>query len=144
MADSSFPARSSALAPSVGEFVLGLLGAAVVSIAVNALIALIAGKFVPAGVERTGLALAEYAPATVIGILLGTLGWYLVRRFAGNPRRVLRVLVPVVVALSWIPDLGILAAGAAVVNSLALMAMHLVVAAATVPVLSRVLPVGVK
>ncbi len=141
MADSSFPARSSALAPSTGEFVVGLLGAAAVSIAVNALIALIAGAFVPAGAQRTGLALGEYAPATVIGILLGTLGWYLVRRFARAPRRVLRVLVPIVVALSWIPDLGILAGGATVANSLALMAMHAVVAAVTVPVLSRVLPV---
>ncbi|WP_086663445.1 DUF6069 family protein [Lentzea kentuckyensis] len=144
MADSSFPARSSVLAPSAGEIVVGLLGAAVVSIAVNALIAFIAGRFVPAGVERTGLALGEYAPATVIGVLLGTLGWYLVRRMARAPRRVLRVLVPTVVVLSWIPDLGILAAGASVVNSLALIVMHTVVAAATVPVLSRVLPIGDK
>lgn len=144
MADSSFPARSSALAPSAGEIVIGLLGAAVVSIAINALIALAANNFIPDGVERTGLALGEYAPATVTGILLGTLGWYLVRRNSRAPRRVLRVLVPVVVVLSWIPDLGILAAGAAVANSLALIAMHTVVAAATVPVLSRVLPVGPK
>jgi hypothetical protein len=144
MADSSFPARSSTLAPSTGEIVVGLLGAAVVSIAVNALIALIAGNFIPAGAERTGLALGEYAPATVIGLLLGTLGWYLVRRFASAPRRVLRVLVPTVVVLSWIPDLGILAAGAAVANSLALMVMHAVVAAVAVPVLARVLPVGAK
>jgi hypothetical protein len=144
MADSSFPARSSTLAPTVGEIVVGLLGAAVVSIAVNALIALIAGNFIPAGADRTGLALGEYAPATVIGLLLGAVGWYLVRRFARAPRRVLRVLVPAVVALSWIPDLGILAAGATVANSLALMVMHTVVAAAAVPVLSRVLPVGAQ
>ena len=144
MADSSFPARSSALAPTAGEVVVGLLGAAVVSIAVNSLVALLAGMVIPADAERVGLALGEYAPATVIGILLGTLGWYLVRRFARAPRRVLRVLVPVVVALSWIPDLGILAAGATVANSLALIVMHTVVAAATVPVLMRVLPVGVK
>lgn len=144
MADSSFPARSSALAPTAGEAVVGLLGAAVVSIAVNSLIALLAGMVIPADAERTGLALGEYAPATVIGIVLGALGWYLVRRFARAPRRVLRVLVPVVVALSWIPDLGILAAGATVANSLALIVMHTVVAAATVPVLMRVLPVGVK
>jgi hypothetical protein len=144
MADTSLPTRSSALAPSVGEVVVGLLGAAVVSIAVNALIALLAGKIIPADVERKGLALAEYAPATVIGILLGTLGWYLVRRFAGDPRRVLRILVPVVVVLSWIPDLGILAGGASVVNSIALILMHVVVAAAAVPTLSRVLPLGAK
>ncbi|GLY50442.1 hypothetical protein Lesp01_40980 [Lentzea sp. NBRC 102530] len=121
---------------------VGLLGAAVASIVVNALIALVAGKFVPEGTERVGLAIAEYGPATVLGILLGTLGWYLVRRFAGNPRRVLRVLVPVVVVVSWIPDLGILAGGASPVNSLALILMHAVVAAATVPVLNRVLPLG--
>ncbi|MDX8050944.1 DUF6069 family protein [Lentzea sp. BCCO 10_0798] len=144
MADTSFPARSSVLAPSAGEVVVGLLGSAVVSIAVNALIALVAGKFIPAGTERMGLALAEYAPATVIGVLLGTLGWYLVRRSARDPRRVLRVLVPVVVVLSWIPDLGILAGGASVVNSVALIAMHTVVAATTVPVLARVLPLPVR
>ncbi|GHH44319.1 DUF6069 family protein [Lentzea cavernae] len=140
MADTSLPARSSVLAPSAAEVVVGLLGAAVVSIAVNALIALVAGKFIPEGTERMGLAIAEYAPATVIGIALGTLGWYLVRRFAGNPRKVLRVLVPVVVVVSWIPDLGILAGGASVVNSIALILMHAVVAGATVPTLSRVLP----
>ncbi|MET9631626.1 DUF6069 family protein [Lentzea sp. NPDC006480] len=132
--------RSAGLAPTAGEVVVGLLGAAVLSVAVNFLIAVVAGKFIPAGQERMGLALAEFAPASVIGILLGTLGWYLVRRSARDPRRVLRVLVPVVVVVSWIPDLGILAAGAGVVNSLALMAMHTVVAALTVPVLSRVLP----
>ncbi|MET9224387.1 DUF6069 family protein [Lentzea sp. NPDC003310] len=142
MADTSFPARSSVLAPSAGEVVVGLLGAAVVSIAVNALIALVAGRFVPEGTERMGLAFAEYAPATVLGILLGTLGWYLVRRFARDPRKVLRVLVPAVVVVSWIPDLGILAGGAAPVNSIALILMHTIVAAATVPVLSRVLPLG--
>src|ERR1041384_676901 len=92
MADTSLPARSSVLAPSAGEVVVGLLGAAVVSIAVNALIALVAGKITPADAERKGLALVEYAPATVIGILLGTLGWYLVRRLAADPRRVQRIL----------------------------------------------------
>ncbi|SDO40254.1 DUF6069 family protein [Lentzea jiangxiensis] len=142
MADTSLPARSSVLAPSTGEIVVSLLGAAVVSVAANALIAFVAGKFIPEGTERMGLALAEYAPATVIGILLGTLGWYLVRRFAVRPRRVLRSLVPAVVIASWIPDIGILAGGASIVNSLALVAMHVVVAAIAVPTLSRVLPLG--
>ena len=144
MADTSLPARSAGLAPTAGEVVVGLLGAAVISVVVNTVIALVARNLIPADVERMGLAVGEYAPATVIGIALGTLGWYLVRRFAANPRRVLRVLVPVVLVLSFIPDLGILAAGASVVNSLALIAMHIVVAAATVPVLSRILPLGAK
>lgn len=71
--------RSAGLAPTAGEVVVGLLGAAVLSVAVNFLIAVVAGKFIPAGQERMGLALAEFAPASVIGILLGTLGWYLVQ-----------------------------------------------------------------
>jgi hypothetical protein len=141
MADTSVPAHPAGLAPSAGKIAVGLLGAAAVSIVVNSLIALLAGRLIPADAPRTGLAPAEHAPAAVIGILLGTLGWYLVRRSARNPRRVLRILVPTVVVLSWIPDLGILAAGATAVNSLALMAMHTVVAAAAVPVLTRVLPV---
>ncbi len=144
MADTSLPTRSAGLTPTTGEVVVGLLGAAMISVAVNALIALLADRFIPADVQRVGLAVAEYAPATVIGIALGTLGWYLVRRFARNPRRVLRVVVPVVVVLSWIPDLGILAGGASVVNSLALIAMHIVVAAATVPVLSRIVPLDAR
>lgn len=142
MADAA--ARTGALAPTTAEVAVGLLGAAVISIVVNALIALVAGRFIPDGTVRMGLAVAEYAPATVIGIALGTLGWYLVRRFARDPRRVLRVLVPVVVVLSWLPDLGILAGGASLANSLALIAMHTVVAAATVPVLARVLPLEAR
>ncbi|SER46044.1 PEP-CTERM protein-sorting domain-containing protein [Lentzea xinjiangensis] len=144
MADTSLSTRPAGLEPTAAEIAVGLLGAAVASIAVNSLIALVAGKFIPAGVERMGLTLAEYAPATAIGIVLGALGWCLVRRFARDPRRVLRVLVLVVLALSCIPDLGILAGGAVVVNSLALIAMHLVIAAVTVPVLSRVLPLDAR
>ncbi len=89
---------------------------------------------------RKGLTLKEYAPLTVVGILLGTLAWYLVRRSARDPRAVLRVLVPAAVLVSLVPDFGILAAGVHLLNSLALVTMHLVVAAITVPVLVKVLP----
>ena len=60
MADSSFPARSSALAPTAGEVVVGLLGAAVVSIAVNSLIALLAGML-----TATAVLLHGGAPASL-------------------------------------------------------------------------------
>lgn len=140
MADTSVPARTSALAPSAAEVVVGLLGAVVVSIAVNALIALIADRFIPADARREGLALVEFGSATVVGVLLGTIGWYLIRRFTANPKKVLRVVVPVSVAVSIIPDLALMADGVTFVNSFALIHMHMVVAAATVLVLVRVLP----
>ncbi|MBP2328116.1 hypothetical protein JOF56_008501 [Kibdelosporangium banguiense] len=114
--------------------------AAVASIVLNTGIALLAGLVLPDGGVRMGLQPIEYAPLTVAGILLGTLGWYVIRRTARKPRAVLRVLVPLAVLLSFGPDLGILAAGASFVNSLALMAMHVIVAVITVPVLARVLP----
>jgi hypothetical protein len=118
---------------------LGLLAAAVVAVLGNALIALLVSSLAPGGVEK-GLLFPEYATLTVAGVLLGTAGWALVRRFARRPRAVLRVLVPVVLVLSLVPDLALLAGGTSVANVVGLMLMHVVVAAALVPVLARVLP----
>ena len=118
---------------------LGLLVAAVVAVLGNALIALLVSTLAPGGVEK-GLRFAEYATMTVVGVLIGTAGWTLVRRFAPRPRAVLRVLVPVVVVLSFGADLALLAGGTSVANVVGLMLMHVVVAAALGPVLARVLP----
>ena len=117
-----------------------LLAAAVVATFVNALIAL-AASAIETGGTAVGLQIVQFGPATVVGVLLGTAGWTLVRRFAARPRAVLRVLVPVVVVLTWGADLFLLATGAGVVNVLALVLMHVVVATATVLALGRVLPV---
>jgi hypothetical protein len=53
---------------------------------------------------------------------------------------VLRVLVPVVVVLTFGADLGLMAGGTTLLNAVGLMLMHVVVAAATVFALARVLP----
>jgi uncharacterized protein DUF6069 len=124
----------------IGRTAIGLTLAALASVALNFLIAALALAALPDEGFRKGLDLREYAPLTVAGILLGALAWQLVRRRARDPRAVLRILVPVAVVVSFVPDFGILAAGATLLNSLALVAMHLVVAAITVPVLARVLP----
>lgn len=120
--------------------VAGLLAAAVAAIAVNALIAA-AASAIGAGAVPVGLQIAQFGPASVVGVLLGTAGWTAVRRFAARPGAVLRVLVPVVVVLTFGADLVLLATGAGVVNVIALMLMHVVVATATVVALARVLPV---
>lgn len=51
------------------------------------------------------------------------------------------MLVPVVLVLTWIPDVAVLLGGATVVNAVALMLMHAVVATSAVVALRRVLPV---
>ncbi len=119
--------------------VVGLLAAAVVALVGNALIALVVSGLRPGGVEK-GLTFLEFGPLTVVGVLVGTAGWALVRRFARRPRAVLRVLVPVVVVLSFGADLGLMAGGTTLLNAVGLMLMHVVVAAALVPALARVLP----
>ena len=75
---------------------------------------------------------------TVVGLLIAVVVWELVRRRAGDPVAVMRRLVPIVVVLSWVPDvvLGVTRrAGASHVahttwgEVAALMVMHLFVAA---------------
>jgi hypothetical protein len=119
---------------------IGLVAAAVVAIALNTGVALGALALDPNG-TRMGLDLVAYAPLTVVGILAGTIGWAAIRRYAARARSVLRVVVPFVVLLTFIPDLTLLFTGVADgANTAALMVMHLVVAAVTVTAVSQVLP----
>src|SRR5436190_20298398 len=60
-----------------------------------------------------GLSPVSYLPATAIGLLLGTVGWFVIARRAPNA---LRVVVPAVLVLTWVPDLLLFAAGATAAN----------------------------
>jgi hypothetical protein len=124
---------------SAARVVVGLLAAAVVALIGNTLIALAVSALRPGGVVK-GLTFLEYGSLTVVGVLVGTAGWALVRRSARRPRAVLRWLVPVVVVLSFGADLGLIAAGTSPLNAVGLMLMHVVVAVTTVLALARVLP----
>jgi hypothetical protein len=122
---------------------LGVAAAVIVALIVNTAIAF-AVRSLDGYSVRTGVTPIEYAPLTVAGVLVGTAGWVAVRRFAARPRAVLRVLVPVVVALSFVPDVILLAVGNRPVNVAGLMVMHLFVALITVTTLVRILPLADK
>jgi hypothetical protein len=124
---------------SAAKVVVGLLAAAVVALIGNALIAMAVSALRPGGVVK-GLSFVEFGPLTVVGVLVGTAGWALVRRSSRRPRAVLRILVPAVVVLTFGADLGLMAGGTTLLNAVGLMLMHVVVAAALVPALARVLP----
>lgn len=110
--------------------------AVAVAVAVNSVVALIA--------VATG-ALANYGPLTfpaytlftTLGIVVGWVGWSLVRRRVRNPRRTLSMLVPIVTVASFIPDILLLAfrfiPGTTVSAVIGLMIMHVVVVAVAVP-----------
>ena len=93
------------------------------------------------------LHLSAYAPLTVFGVVLGAIGWAVVRRVAKNPAGLLRWLVPLLTVVSFAPDLSLLGGGTPGSGPLAvaaLMAMHVVVAAVSVAAYRRVLPLPVR
>ncbi len=108
---------------------LGL--AALAAAAANTVIALAASALDEGGIGM-GLSPASYLPATLAGLLLAALGWTLIARRAP---KALRVVVPAVLVLTWIPDALLLTAGATAANVAGLMLMHLVVATAVVTAL---------
>lgn len=110
--------------------------ALVAAAAVNTLLALGASSLDDGGIGM-GLNAGSYLPATVVGLLLGTAGWFLIARRAP---KALRVVVPVALAATWIPDLLLFTAGATVANVISLMLMHLTVATVVVLALRPTLP----
>ena len=121
-----------------------LVAAIAVAGLANSIIAFVA---ILAGASSTyaPLMLPVYLAFTVAGVLGGYLGWRIVRRVAARPARVLRVLVPVALVLSWVPDV-ILAItqfipGTTLTGAIGLALMHAVVVAVAVPVYARIAPV---
>jgi hypothetical protein len=102
--------------------------AAVAAFAVNTAIALVASALDDGGLG-VGLVPVVYLPMTLIGLLAGAAGWTLIARRAPHA---LRVVVPAVLVLTWIPDLVLLITGATVANVVGLMLMHLAVTTAVV------------
>ena len=133
---STVSARTVPPAASPARITLAVVLAAVVAAIVNTLIGLLVGV-----IEGTGYNPTTAITYSVIGVLVGFVGWVLIRRFAPRPAAVLRWVVPLVVVLSFIPDLYLLTFGMSVLLVVALMIMHVVVAAVAVPAFRRVLPV---
>ncbi|TQE17871.1 hypothetical protein Sipo8835_41510 [Streptomyces ipomoeae] len=138
----ALPSAPPAQRPRALIVVVGVLAAAVVALLGNAVVALLALAAGASG-KLDALHPPAYAPLTVIGTVLGAVGWAAVRHFSKQPPRVLRWLVPVVVVVSFVPDLGLLSGsvpGGGPLAAVSLMVMHVVVAAVAVPTYRRVLP----
>jgi hypothetical protein len=120
-----------------------LIAGAVVAVAANTIVsfaALAAGassQFLP-------LTIALYAPFTVLGFFAAYVGWRVVRGRAKHPAAVLRVLVPVLAILSFVPDTMLAIFGfipdSSITGVVGLVIMHLVVVGVAVPVFQRIAP----
>jgi hypothetical protein len=141
-------------APSTtGERVTARRRVPVLAVAVAVIIALAASTIVAVAALAAGadpgfapLHVAIYGPFVVVGVLAGYLGWRLVNRHSARPAATLRVLVPVLTVLSFLPDAVLLATGfipgTSVTGVIALALMHLIVVGVVVPLCLRVEPVG--
>ena len=140
------PARAGTTTPaaSAGRTALLLVAAFAVAGTANAVIAT-AALAAGASSAYPPLMAPAFLTFTAIGVVVGYFGWRIVRRLFARPARVLRVLVPVVLVLSWVPDLLLAITGfipgTTTTGAVGLALMHAVVVAVAVPVYARVAPV---
>jgi len=116
--------------------VVGAVGATVAAFLV-ALVAIALG----APDDAQQLQPSAFIPFAVFGAVVGALGWSIVLRRSSSPRRLLPRLVAGVMLVLFLPDVLIAASGSATWGTaVALMVMHVVVAAVLVPVYARFMP----
>lgn len=81
---------------------------------------------------------------TVLGVIVGALGWRLIVNKSSDSGALLRRLVPTVLVLSFIPDVALLVSdampGTTTAAVLSLMVMHVITAAVAVVAYRRAMP----
>ena len=127
---------------------IALVASVVASLVVELIIAAIAHA-AGAYSDFHPLTLSGLIGPTVVGLVVAVVVWELVRRRAGDPVAVMRRLAPIVVVLSWVPDVLLGATHREATSQLphttwgevaALMVMHLFVAAIGIGLFSQLLP----
>ncbi|GGU31405.1 DUF6069 family protein [Lentzea flava] len=126
---------------SKGKVVLGVAAAIVIASIGNAAVSLAAQALGADPNVVQGLLPRGYVVLTALGVIIAAFAWASIRKRAKDPARTLGKLVPIVVALSLLADIPVFfLPGASPVGVVALMVMHVVVAAVAVPIFHRVLP----
>lgn len=141
---------TSALAPArghaagLGTAVLTGIGGGVVAAVVNVVISVIARGPFGARDSFVPLSPGPIIMWTLVGVVVGAVGWGLIVRRSARSRVVLRTLVPTVLVLSLVPDIALLATdsvpGQTTGGVVALMVMHVVTAIIAVSAYRRTMP----
>jgi hypothetical protein len=127
---------------SKGKVVLGVAAAIVIASIGNAAVSYVAQVLGADANAVQGLLPRGYVVLTALGVIIAAFAWASIRKRAKDPARTLSKLVPIVVVLSWLLDVPLFfQPGSSVLGVVALMVMHVVVAAVAVPIFHRVLPV---
>jgi hypothetical protein len=118
----------------------GIAAAVLVSSVINAVIAVTA-LAIGAPDDFQPLKPGSYIFLTTLGVLIGAGGWALVRKASKAPEALVRWLVPTVVVVSFVPDFLLWNAGGAT-GVIALLLMHVTVAAIAVTAYRKVMPLA--
>jgi hypothetical protein len=138
------PAATATTAPAArrGAAVVagGIAAAVVVSSVINGIIAAVA-LAIGAPDDFQPLKAGSYIFLTTVGVLIGAGGWAIVRKAAKDPEALVRWLVPAVVVVSFVPDFLLWGNGGAK-GVIALLLMHVTVAATAVTAYRKVMPLS--
>lgn len=111
---------------------------------INSLIAFAGRELLDVPHEFRSLTVPVYGALTVLGAIIGAIGWRLIATRSRRATRLLTVLVPAVLVLSLLPDTLLLVSksqpGTTTGGVLTLMLMHFGVAAAAIPAYRRFIP----
>lgn len=117
---------------------------AVGGLIINAVIAWAGHSLFDVPDEFQPFTIGAYGTFTVLGALIGAIGWRLIVNRSRNARRLLGWLVPTVVAVSLLADVPLFFSdaqpGTTTAGVIGLMLMHVGVAAAAVPAYRRLMP----
>jgi tryptophan-rich sensory protein len=118
--------------------------AGVIAAVINAAIATVARSAFDVSDDFQPLTPGPIVMWTILGALIGAAGWRLFVNKGAGSRQLLSRLVPVVVVLSFIPDVLLLAThampGTSTAAVLSLMAMHVITATIVVTAYRRTMP----
>jgi hypothetical protein len=140
----STPTRRSAV--GLGTALTTGAAAGVIAAVANIVISVIARGPLGASGDFVPLTPAPILMWTIIGALLGGVGWRLIVNRSARSSALLTTLVPTVLVLSLIPDVALLATdstpGQTTAGVVALMVMHVVTAAIAVTAYRKTMPAG--
>lgn len=139
------PTAGTDTAPATWKAAFAAAGlGAVGGLVVNAVIAWAGHGLFDVPAEFQPLTIGAYGTFTVLGALIGAIGWRLIVNRSRNANRLLRWLVPTVLAVSLLADIPLFFSdampGTTTAGVVALMLMHFGVAAAAVPAYRRLMP----
>ena len=138
----SAPTRGSAV--SLGTALRTGAVAGVIAGVTNVVISSIAGGLLGASDDFVPLTPGPVLMWTILGAIIGAVGWRLIVNTSAHSRALLNTLVPIVLVLSFIPDIALLAtdsvAGQTTAGVVALMVMHVVTAVIAVTAYCKLMP----